>query len=342
MVSGYGNSTFAASLNTKTIEKLVKATEVQATGISKHIDIYEPEEIKVIDAKTIEGLSSSIKKAKDGLKNYKGKLRTSFVKRIESSESTLQKGKIFNNTIAKGALLLKDLRHFQTQFIDKPFASEKILNDLIKKNDQYTKDKKKLINASAIDAFSMKYQVSVENEISQCKTFYETNNRIENFISFTETNENGTVWNEILSIDYDIQKSISNKAYSKLLAEKWKAMYYPTFVEPEKATIEKLFVDYEAAFNARDAISVAEFFYFENAEEKQTYIESLTDSFSTLPNTDTKGPFKLDLRFVYNGTAILFFTETASIEADDENSQPTPLIILVKKNDKWLFMDSGE
>jgi hypothetical protein len=324
----------AATLDTKGMENLVKATEAPAAAIKKHIDIYEPQEIKYINTKTITDLSASITKAKAGLKNYKGKNKTSFTERVENSAFILTKGKMFNNTITKGAKLIKDLKTFQTQFKANPFSSEKALNELIKKNNLYTAEKKKLINASAIEAFSIKYQNVVEKEISQGNTFYKTNKRIDNFISFAENNDTSDVWDEILSIDHAMTITISNKTYSNWLTDKWNKMYVPKFVTPEQKSVEKFIQDYETAINTRDMVAYANLFYFETEEQRAEYIDLLEEAIAEVPEEDLDLDVNInfELKFVYGDEAVLILNE------DDFSI----MIFLIKADGNWLFHDPSE
>ncbi len=323
--------TSAATIDKKALEKLVKTTETQAVALKKHMDIYEPEEIKLIDTKTLTNLTTAITKARTGLKNYKG-AKVSFEKRIKNSELTLKDGKIFNNAITKGTKLQKDLSTFRAQFKEKPFASEKALKELTKKNDTYTNYKKSLNNASAIEAFSLRYQTAIENEIRQTGFFYNTNKRIEGFIHFTKENDDSDVFTEILSIDLALNQSIMTKAKKDLLKEKWNKVYWPNFVEPERAAIENLFLNYGAAVQAKDAQLVSSLFYFEAEEERIQYIASLEEYFASVEDFQLDNHFRAEIKFVYADTAIII------INPDQVKAGHKPqALLLTKVNGNWLI-----
>jgi hypothetical protein len=334
------NKNTASSLNSvavdkKTIEKLIKATETTATTIRKKISISEPNQILAINAKSIQGLTSAIEKAKINLKNYKGKDKASFEKRLKQPEQTLGQAKVFNTTITNGERILKEKVAFQKLFTTQPFNTEKQLNELIKKNQQYTKDINKLTFTPSRNAFYMKYQESLEMMISDKTTFYSLNKRIEAFISFTKNHEPTEVWEEFDNIYTNIYSSLLDEDDDNLIQDKWKSTYYPTFVAPEEANIQKFVKDYYDAINARDAEALAELYPYKSVEEKNIYIEEIKESLSKLPSTQIFEVLSYDELFVYENEASAYFTLNRIV--DGIPYENFVKLYLYKFDGKWLW-----
>jgi hypothetical protein len=321
------------------MEKLVKSAESQSNTLVKQMSSSNAKSIKVISPKTTSTLSSAISKAKATLKGFKGKQKATFEKRLKAAEQTLVQVKTYNTTITNGTTLTNQLTTFKKTFASQPFQAEKLWTGLKAKNDQFTKDLSKLVYKNARTAFATKYQVEVKKELEDKQIFYDVNRRIDSFMGYTQSNEMLEVWEEFYNIHEEIKESAINLNLQELLNNKWRDIYYPTMVAPEKSNVENIINTYINAYNARDAVTLVNLFNFseEQAQSKQDVIDLYTGFFSVMPASNHSTVDNIEVEFIYNDMASAIVEITTTVEGK-KSSESWP-IYLLKTNGTWKFAD---
>lgn len=324
-----------ASDSAATIEKLVKNVESQSKTLVNQMSSSNVKVIKVISSNSTTTLTSAINKAKASLKNFKGKQKSTFEKRIKVAEQTLLHVKTYNTAITNGTNLVNQTKIFTKAFESTPFESEKSYSDLARKNEEFTTYLSKLMNKVVRTAFSTKFQTDVKKELHTKKEFFQINERIDSFMEATKSLENVEVWKEYRLINELINKPSLDEELQDLLFEKWHNTYYPTLVSHEAPFIESLFKDYYAAMNARDPLAAAELFPYGNEEEKQELIEFYTFLISIIPPSYSAEVTKVEVEFVLNNdaSALIELKETLNGRKDVQ----TFTGYFTKVNGKWTF-----